>query len=312
MRVPTTTYSDSFSNDLNTLRSRQAALQSQITSGLRVTSASDDPAAMHNALNFVASKNAAKQFSANVTAAQERSTQIFNALQSLTQIVQKAGEDGTSSGGLSADKRTALVSDLNALIDHALEVANTKDPVTGAGIFGGTSGATQPFTATRDAQGHVTSVAYGGNSSVNSVEISKGNTITVDVAGTNPASSGPRGLFADAQSGADLFANLIQLRDDIAAGNSSSVTATDMPALQKVSDNLIYHVGAVGAAQTRLDFATTALQNQLSALDKNISDATSADIYQTALQLQQAQTSYQAALQSGVKIMQLSILNYIQ
>jgi flagellin-like hook-associated protein FlgL len=33
---------------------------------------------------------------------------------------------------------------------------------------------------------------------------------------------------------------------------------------------------------------------------------------QTVVQLNQAQTAYQAALQSGAKIMQLSLLNFIQ
>ena len=43
-----------------------------------------------------------------------------------------------------------------------------------------------------------------------------------------------------------------------------------------------------------------------------ISRAADADLVQTLVQLNQAQNSYQAALQSGSKIMQLSLLNYIQ
>jgi flagellin-like hook-associated protein FlgL len=43
-----------------------------------------------------------------------------------------------------------------------------------------------------------------------------------------------------------------------------------------------------------------------------ISNASGADMVQTIVQLNQAQTAYQAALQSGSKIMQLSLLNYIQ
>ena len=37
-----------------------------------------------------------------------------------------------------------------------------------------------------------------------------------------------------------------------------------------------------------------------------------ADLVQTYTELTKAQNSYQAALQSGAKIMQLSLLNYIQ
>jgi flagellar hook-associated protein 3 FlgL len=314
MRVPTTSYTDAFTNDLNTLRARQSALQSQATTGLRVSAPGDDPAAMQSALNLVANKTTAQQHAANVTALQDRTNLLFNALQSLTNLSKQASADATTAGNgtISQANKSGLLGDLNGLIKSALDLANSKDPVTGAGIFGGTSGVTQPFAATLDASGNVTSVAYSGDSSVNSVEISKGATITVDIPGANTALTGARGLFTDKQSGADFFTHLIQLRDDVAAGNTSAITATDMAAMQKDSDNLIYHVGAVGAAQTRLDLTATTLQNQLSALDKNISDATNADLVQTMVQLNQAQNSYQAALQSGVKIMQLSILNYIQ
>ena len=314
MRVPTTTYTDAFTNNLNTLRARQSALQNQATTGLRVTAPSDDPAAMQSALNLVANKSSAQQYTANVTALQDRSTQIFNVLQSLQSLARQASVDATTAGNgtISLENKSGLVADLNGLINNALDLANTKDAVTGAGIFGGTSGAAKPFTATTDAAGHVTAVTYNGNSSVNAAEISPGGSVAVDVPGANSGASGAHGLFTDARSGADFFGNLIRLRDNIAAGNTSAINSTDMPAMQKDSDNLIYHVGAVGAAQTRLDLTATTLQNQLSALDKNISNATSADLVQTIVQLNQAQNSYQAALQSGSKIMQLSILNYIQ
>lgn len=314
MRVPTTTYSAAFTNDLNTLRARQAALQQQATTGLRVTAASDDPAAMQSALNFVADKTAAQQYNANVTALQDRSNQIYSVLTALQTISSKAGEYATSAGNgaLQNANKPSLVSGLNTLIESALKEANTRDSATGAGLFGGTSGVTAPFVATRDSSGNVTSVSYAANEAVNDTAIGKGAAISVDVPGANTSGSGARGLFTDSRSGADFFANLIKLRDDIAAGNSAAVAGADTAAVQKDSDNLIYHIGNVGATQTRLNLTATTLQNQLSALDKNISDATNADLVQTMVQLNQAQNSYQAALQSGAKIMQLSILNYIQ
>lgn len=314
MRVPTTTYTAAFTNDLNTLRSRQSALQQQAATGLRVSAASDDPAAMQHALNFIADKTSAQQYNANVTGMLDRTNNIYSVLAALQSIASKAGEDATTAGNpaLANSNRDALVTELNTLIDHAVVLANTKDPTTGAGIFGGTSGSAQPFAATRDSSGNVTAVNYTGNESVNAAEISQGATMTVDVPGANTTSSGAHGLFTDARNGADFFGNLIKLRDDITAGNTTAVASTDSPALLKDSDNLIFHIGSLGAAQTRLNLTATTLQNQVSALDKNISDATNADLVQTMVQLTQAQNSYQAALQSGAKIMQLSILNYIQ
>ena len=42
-----------------------------------------------------------------------------------------------------------------------------------------------------------------------------------------------------------------------------------------------------------------------------MSNLTSANLATTLTELQQTQTAYQAALESGVQVMQLSLLNYI-
>ena len=48
------------------------------------------------------------------------------------------------------------------------------------------------------------------------------------------------------------------------------------------------------------------------AVGTQVSNATSTDLATTLTKLSQAQTAYQAALESGVTIMNLSILDYIQ
>jgi len=314
MRVPSNNYSESLVNQLNTLRSRQYNLQNQVASGLKVSAPSDDPAAMANTLNMSADKAAAKQYSSNIGTLQDRAANIYNVLQKLQNISTQAGADAisaTSDPNAKVETKTTLLADLNSYLKQALELANTKDPVTGKPLFGGTSGSTAPFTATKDADGNITAVAYSGNSSVNQVAIGANATVSVDVPGVNTTGSGVPGLFGDSRSGADFFQNLINLRDHIAAGNTTAIASTDKAALEKDSDNLLYHISNNGVTQTRLDLTSTVLQNSLSALDKNISNQTSADLVETMVQLNQAQNSYQAALQSGAKIMQLSILNYL-
>lgn len=314
MRVPSNSFTDSLVNQLNVLRSRQYNLQNQAATGLRVNAPADDPAAMENTLNLVADKSANQQYSQNIATLQDRGTQIYTVMQSLQTISSRVGELATLAGDATKSQadRDTFATELNQLINQAVQLANTKDPVTGNSLFGGTSGSVAPFTATTDSNGNVTGVAFSGNAAVNQVEISAGTTVAVDVPGVNNTGSGPRGLFGDSRSGADFFTNLIKLRDDISANNTSAITGADTAALKKDADNLLYQISNNGVVQTRLNLASTHLADGLSALDKNISAQTSADLVETMVQLNQAQNSYQAALQSGAKIMQLSILNYIQ
>jgi len=62
------------------------------------------------------------------------------------------------------------------------------------------------------------------------------------------------------------------------------------------------HLESAGAAATQLGNCITTQTSNL----------TSADLATTLTKLDQTQTAYQAALESAAKIMNLSILNYIQ
>ena len=322
MRVATHAYSDAMVNQYNLLTARQFTLQNQVATGLRVASAADDPAAMQNALNLLASKATQTQYGKNISTLQDRATQIYNVLESLQTMSSSVGELATQAGnGVAAPGTlTNYVSELNGYIKDAVKLANTKDATTGNYLFTGTKGGQPPFTATTDANGNITGVTYNGNGSVNQTAIGADTLVTVDVPGVNATGAGPRGLFGDASSGASLFANLINLRDHIAANasatpatqNTAIITGADTSALKKDSDNLLFHISNNGVLQSRLDVADTQLTNRLSTLNTSISNQTSANLVETMVQLNQAQNSYQAALQSGAKIMQLSILNYIQ
>jgi flagellar hook-associated protein 3 FlgL len=314
MRVTANAFNDSLISQLNALTARQYHLQSQVSSGLRFSAPSDDPAAMENALNLQADKAAQTQYSGNITTLQTRATSVYNVLQSLQTISSRVGELATlgADNTKSQSERNNYANEVKQLIQQAAQVANTKDPATGQYLFGGTASGAAPFTVVTDANDNVTGVTYQGNASVNKVEIAAGVTVSVDIPGANTAGSGARGLITDNQSGADFFSHLVSFQNNLASGNTTAIAATDSVNLQKDEGNLLYHVSNNGVMQSRLNAAATFAANHSQSLDTMISNTSGADLVQTIVQLNQAQTAYQAALQSGSKIMQLSLLNYIQ
>jgi flagellar hook-associated protein 3 FlgL len=313
MRVTDSAYNSSLINQLNGLTSQQYTLQNEVTTGLRIQSASDDPGAMEDTLNDQANVASQTQYASNITTLQNRATSIYNVLQSLQTASSKAGEIATEAGN-GTQTPTALTtsaSQVNDLLNQVVALANTKDPSTGEYLFGGTASSQPPFVATKDANGNITGVTYQGNESVNQTDIGSGVSVTVDIPGANTSGTGARGLFTDSQSGADFINHLISLRNDLTSGNTSNITSTDSANLQKDEDNITYQVANNGVAQTHLDTASTLVTNNTTSLNTMISNSSSADMVQTMVQLNAAQNAYQAALESGVKVMQLSILNYI-
>lgn len=313
MRVATNAYTDSMLNQFNNLAAKQYTLQNQASTGLAVQAPSDNPVAMQNTLSYLSDSATQQQYSSNISTLQSRATTIDGVLQSLQTISSRAGEIATA-GASSSTSPTSLNSyadEVNQLINQVVSAANTKDPSTGQYLFGGTASTTPPYTTTKDANGNVTAVAYNGNSTTNQSQIGANLTVSVDIPGANSGATGARGLITDSQSGADFLNHLISLRNDLQSGNNTAIANTDSGNLQKDENNIAYQVANNGVRQNQLTAAATFASNSSQGLSTMITNTSGADIINTITQLNQAQSAYQAALESGSKIMSVSLLNYI-
>jgi flagellar hook-associated protein 3 FlgL len=310
MRIAGTSFTDSMISQLNQLSARQYQLQNQSSTGQTISAPSDDPAGMALALNLQADNSAVTQYSRNISTLQNRATISGNALTSLKTISDRAGEIATAADGTATPSQLqAYASEMTQLIQQAAQIMNTKDG--SQYVFGGTASASAPFAVSTDASGNVTAVTYSGNSSVAQSEVSQNVTIGVDAPGENNSGSGPRGVISDSRSGADFFNHLISLQNNLLAGNTNAISATDAPNLSKDEANIIYQVASNGATQTRLTAAASFASSQQSGLQQNLTSVAGADLAQTLTQLSQANNAYQIALQTSSQLLQLqqSVLN---
>jgi flagellar hook-associated protein 3 FlgL len=311
MRVTGNFFSTTMVNQINGLTARQYDLQNQIATGQKIHAPEDDPAAVQRTLGLQAQKAELAQFADNIALLQERSGAAFSSLKALKKISDRAGELATMADDTrSPDELKAYGEEVTQLIQQAVQLLNNKHRE--AYLFGGTTSGPSPFTVTTDANGLVTGVTYNGNASVAVNEIESGAGLNVDVPGANTTGTGARGLVTDSRVGADFFNHLISLQNNLLSGNTTAIANTDRAALARDEDNLIYHIGNNGAVQTRLDTAATLNSSQALSLNQMISHEVDADLPETIVQLTQAQTAYQAALQSGAGILKLSLLDYIQ
>ena len=313
MRVATDSYTNTMLNEFSLLKQQQINLQNQVSTGLSVQAPSDNPAAMQTTLSDLASQATQQQYSSNISTVQAQANSIYSVLQSLQTITSQANTIVTEAGN-GTSSQTDLnnyATQVNALIQQALQLVNTQDPATGQYLFGGTNSGQPPFIATTAANGNVTGVTYQGNSSVNQTQVAAGVTVAAAVPGANSSGSGAYGLITDSRTGADLFNHLIQLQQNLISGNTSAITTTDGKNLQSDEDNMTYQVANNGNVQARLNTAASLATTQTDSLTTDISNASGVDLVQTLTDLNQTQTAYQAALQSSATIMQLSILNYL-
>jgi flagellar hook-associated protein 3 FlgL len=311
MRVTGNSFINGFVNQLNLLTARQAQLQNQATTGKRINAPEDDPTAIQRTLDLQGEKTSVTQYGKNISTLQDRATNSFSALKTLKTVSDRVGEIATLADGTkSPEDLQAYAVEVTQLIKQAVQTMNSQ--FGGQYAFGGTATGQPPFAMVTDANGNVVSVTYQGNVSVAENEIAAGATVAVDVPGENNSGTGPRGVVADSRSGADLFNHLISLQNHLLAGDANAISTTDRPALLKDEDNLLYHISNNGAVQSQLNAAADDVSARSLSLDQMISKESDADMTQTLVQLSQAQTSYQAALQSGSLILNTSLLDYLK
>ena len=297
MRIPNYSVSKTLVSRLQDLTARQAQLNQQATTGQRVTNPSDDPAAMGRVLEIHKEKQQIQQFARNNDRALNISQSSFAAISQLKKTSDRAGEISVlGTGTLGPDALRAYGTEANGLIEQALQIANTK--YSGEHVFGGTKTDAPPFTATRDANGRITAVAYVGAATGPEVRTSEGGKVRPFTEGT------------ENQKLADFINNLVSLRDGLASGSAGAVQATQ-PALHTSEDDLVTTIADMGAKQTRLEADRSQNTARFAELEKLIGAETDADLSETIVELTQAQTAYQAALQSGSKALSMSLLDYL-
>ncbi len=311
MRVTSGSYADRLISNLGSITSRQARYQAQISTGQRVALPEDDPAAVRRTLDLEGERGRVGQYGRNITRLKETAVATNTAMRSLSKIATRAGELAVKANSIrSADDLKAYAAEVTQLIQQAVSSANAN--LRGDAVLAGTRNGQPAYTLTLGTDGRVQSVTYNGNQDMPSLDIAEGQELSASVVGSNPNGTGPAGLIEDPRSGADLFNHLIQLQDQLLAGQGAQVTTTTAVALQADTDNLLRHIAANGVVQGRLEAASATVNDRLQALEGQISGETDADLAKALVRLNETQVSYQAALQTGGKILTLSLMDYIR
>ena len=298
MRIASNTVSDNIVRQIQQLSSQQAKLQNQVSTGQRISQPEDDPAAVGRVLNLESERRQLTQYGNNASTALAVAQASSSGLQAMKKISDRAGQLATlGTGVLGADAMTADATEVDQMIEQAVQTANTQ--FSGNYIYAGTAVAVPPVSATRDANGQVTSVAYVGNATQAAIPLS-------DAASVTPGTDG-----ATNTSLADFINNLVSLRDALKSGDTANVSATQAN-LTSSENTLVSAIADNGGVQTRIEASQSQQTDRQTSLDALVSSEVDADMPSTIVKLTQTQTAYQAALQSAAKIMNLSLLDYIK
>ncbi len=139
-------YNGSFLADLNQTEARIAQDQQQISSGVRISQASDDPSAVSSLLDYKEEITRVTQVQTNMAAAATNASASDAALQSASKLLDQLVSIGSQGANttVSASTRASLASQVQQIAQQMVGLANTTSQ--GQYLFGSDGATTQPYT----------------------------------------------------------------------------------------------------------------------------------------------------------------------
>jgi flagellar hook-associated protein 3 FlgL len=285
---------------LNSSTLAEQKLTSELSSGLAVSSLSDNPVAAGQASMLSSAISQDDTFVQTAATAESLMQVTDSALGSVvTQLTSAlslavSGNSGTNN----AADLSSLSQQLGSIRDQVVSLANTN--YQGTYIFAGSKGNVQPFTT--DSSTSPATTTYHGDSSTNSITTVNGQHIQTGLAGS--------AVFT--APGADVMTALNNLIADFAGGTVSATASMDIGVLQTALSNVSQQRVSLDSSLSRIQTASTYAQTDATNRTATVSALVSADPATVATQLSAAETQYQALISVIATVEKQSLFAMIQ
>jgi flagellar hook-associated protein 3 FlgL len=271
---------------LGDLRSRQADVSRQISTGRRVNDPSDDPVAAAALSRLRAQAARTADYKKTIDIVRGDVTLSERTLAEASGVMAKARELAVqgANGSLTAQDRGLLANEVAALKEQLVASANTR------GARGYLFSGSQTSTAALDAAGN-----YQGDTSEHRVEIAPGVVNSVSVTGSQAFT---------AAGGVDAFAVLDGLEQALRANDSQLISGT-LGDLEASRAQIVRAQADTGLMLNRLDAADEALSVTEVELARRQGELGDADVFSAITEL----TSLSTAIEQAIGVARLTFDN---
>lgn len=289
---------DWFLNGLADLQARQLQTQKELSSGIRVSSAADDPSATHALVNLGSALATAQTYQTNLGNVQAEASAADTAIGSAIGLIQSAQSLATrgASTTTTAAERQSFAAAVQTIQQQLVALANTN--VGGRFIFGGDQDQSAPYQ-------YNAASATG----VDALTAAPATRTIVNPGAQTVYQSSTAGTIFDA-SGNSAFAALQSLQTALQNNDPAGVAGV-LSSLGSVASWLNQQQAAYGSSEQRLAAEQNSVGTQITSIQTSIGSLRDANIAQDATDLTQESTSQQAALAAQAAIPRKSLFDYL-
>lgn len=282
-----------------------ARAQEQVSTGLKVNRPSDDPAALRIGLREtrrIESLDARTQVLDQVHSTLSHTETATREAHSILVRVKEIALSGRQS--TDPAERRVIAQELGTLRERLTSIANTR--IGGVSLYGGTASDRLPFETAPDG-----TVTYVGSEEPMHASSEAGDSAAVLPVG--------RDVFqtTDGTRVIDAFAVIADLRATLETAGSQTTSVTDsqfgqsLGDLDQLEDHLLESIGTQALDLQQIEAAQNRFSDMKLESETLRSQALSADLPQSIVALQQAQTQTQFTMASLSKLFDTSLLKFL-
>lgn len=300
MNISSQGFANQYSRDLQVLQSNNLKYIERVSTGHQMQKPSDDPSSASALIRVQTHRMEISQCLRNSAYARSLTDISAQTIEKMMEVNTDIGAYSVQYSSLNRDALVGIRSTIDGLLEQMVDLLNTKQMDTY--LFGGNKLSEKPFEVTRDPDTQrIVSVQYVGSTTNNTYAISP----SIELNSLTDA--------AENQKMKTALDNLLALRN---AFYQEPPDVEDIQALGQTvnQDNQTIFadiLGNLGAKLTRIEHAEQQNQYINEDLEKISSQHADVDLADIMVKLQQSQCAYQAALQAGSKVLNLSLLNYL-
>ncbi|MEC2309885.1 flagellar hook-associated protein FlgL [Bacillus atrophaeus] len=273
-------------------------LQSQVSSGKKISKASDDPIVAMKSLKYNTQLSQVKQYQSNASQAftwlENTETNITEGIDVLSKVRDLVVQAKNGQNGEAELKSIGV--EVNQLKEQLLNIANTQ--VNGRYIFNGTNSDSPPVVDNGDG-----TYTIPDADDVN-VNISSNMTLKVN--------SDPKSAFGGTSaSGQNVFEMLESLENALNSGSVDDMKST-LSDIDQFTDGMSAERSDIGARYNRLELINKRLETQEETATKVLSDNEDVELEEVITDFIAQQSVHRAALAVNAKIVQPTLIDFLK
>ncbi len=285
-------------DDLQRVSANLQATQRKLSTGKEINQVEDDPVGAGRAMFLRSQVSDVRQYQKNINEAlgfQDASESSMSAVQDIMkrakELVVQAGNGTLDQTGLNN-----IAAEIKQLVEAARQSMN--GTFAGRYLFSGTATLTPPFPSP--------GLTYAGDANTMQRVIGQGEQVDLNLRGWEAFSVPPTA------SGQNVLQLLDKVATDLQAGNRAALGGPDLQGVDAMLDQLSASRAQVGARVNRLETQQTRLKDLELNVEDLLSKTEDADMAKAMVDFSMQQSIYQSALQSGARVLQPSLLDFLR